>query len=102
MALPLTIKVSTFPEECKTTKLNSIFKKGARTGPKNCPPISLLPPVSKIIEKSIKFQIEDYLNRKKTNPYVSVTLQDEPFNKLLSDSVDRPYFNWNWFPDICI
>ena len=56
LALPLgnitnlSIKLSTIPEECKIAKLNPIF---------------LLPLVSKIIEKSIHFQIEDYLNKKK-------------------------------------
>ena len=71
LALPLTniinlsIKLSTFQEECKIAKLKTIFKKGARTDPKNYRPISLLPLVSKIIEKSIHFQIEDYLNKKK-------------------------------------
>ena len=42
-----------------------MFKKGARTDPKKYRFISLLPLVSKIIEKSIHFQIEDYLNKKK-------------------------------------
>ena len=71
LALPLrnkinsSIKLSTFPEECKIAKLKLIFKKGARTDPKNYGPISLLPLVSKIIEKSIYFQIENYLNKKK-------------------------------------
>ena len=31
----LSIKLSTFPEECKTAKLKPIFNKGARTDPKN-------------------------------------------------------------------
>ena len=41
LALPLgsiinlSIKLSTFPEECKIAKLKPIFKKGARTDPKN-------------------------------------------------------------------
>ena len=61
----LSIKLSTFPGECKIAKLKPIFKKGARTDPKNCRPICLSPLVSKIIEKSIRFQIEDYLNKKK-------------------------------------
>ena len=53
----LSIKLLTFPEECKIVKLKPIFKKGARTDPKNNRSISLLPLVSKIIEKSIHFQI---------------------------------------------
>ena len=59
LALPLgniinlLITLSTFPEECKIAKLNPIFKKGARNDPKNYRPISLLPLVSKMIERSI-------------------------------------------------
>ena len=70
LALPLgniinlSIKLSSFPEECKIAKLKPVFKKSARTDPKNYRSISLLPLVSKIIEKSIHFQIEDYLNKK--------------------------------------
>ena len=71
LALPLrniinlSIKLSTFAEECKIAKLKPILKKGARSDPKNYRPIFLLPLVSKIIEKSIHFRIEDYLNKKK-------------------------------------
>ena len=71
LALPLSdiinlsLKLPTFPEECKIAKLKLIFKRGARTDPKNYRPISFLPLVSKIIGKSIQFQIEDYLNMKK-------------------------------------
>ena len=49
---------------CKIAKLKLIFKKSERTDPKNYRP-SLLPIVSKIIEKSIHIQTEDYLNKKK-------------------------------------
>ena len=63
--LNLSIKLSTFSEECKIAKLKPMFKQGARTDPKNYRPISLLPLVSKTTEKSIHFQIEDYLNKKK-------------------------------------
>ena len=71
LALPLgniinlLIKLSTFPEECKIAKLNPIFKKDARIDPKNYRPISLLPPVSEIIEKSIHFKIENFLKKEK-------------------------------------
>ena len=71
LALPLgniinlSRKLSTFPEECKIGKLKPIFKKGARTDPKNYRSISLLPLASKVIEQSIHFQIEDFLNKKK-------------------------------------
>ena len=61
----LSIKLSTFPEECKIAKLRPVFKKGARADPKNYRPIILLPLVSKITEKPIHIQIEDYLNKKK-------------------------------------
>ena len=69
LALPLgniinlSIKLSTFPEECKIAKLKPIFKKGARTDPKNYCLISFLQLLSKITEKSIHFQIEDFLNK---------------------------------------
>ena len=46
-------------------ELKPIFKIGARTDPKNYPPILLFPLVSKIIEKSIHLLIENYLNKKK-------------------------------------
>ena len=61
----LSIKISTFTEESKIGKLKTIFKKGARTDPNNSLLISLLQLVSKIIEKPIHFQIEDFLNKKK-------------------------------------
>ena len=61
LALPLgniinlSVKLSTFPEQCKISKLKLMFKKDARTDPKNYRPISPLPLVSKIIEKLIHF-----------------------------------------------
>ena len=91
--IDLLTKLSTFPKEWKIAKLKPIFKRGARTDPKNYRPIPLLPLVSETIEKSIHFQIEDYLN-KKTDLYLPVRIQSELFNRLLSSSVDRLCFNW--------
>ena len=124
--ITLSMKLSTFPEEFKIAKLKSIFKKGARTDPKNYRPNSLLPLVSKIIEKSIHFQIEDYLSQKKliymyqsafrTNystdlflaqlPYFVSTGMDKQMHTGMAlvnhekafDTLDNGVF---WFPDIC-
>ena len=46
--------------DCKIAKLKSLFKKGSRTAPKNYHPISLLPLISKIIEKVIHDQTQKY------------------------------------------
>ena len=60
----LSIKLSSFPLECKIAKLKPIYKKGSKTDPKNFRPISLLPLISKIIEKVIHDQTEKYLSSK--------------------------------------
>ena len=124
--ITLSMKLSTFPEEFKIAKLKSIFKKGARTDSKNYRPNSLLPLVSKIIEKSIHFQIEDCLSKKKliymyqsafrTNystdlflaqlPYFVSTGMDKQMHTGMAlvnhqkafDTLDHGVF---WFPDIC-
>ena len=57
----LSIKFSHFPKDCKVAKLKPLYKKGTKTDPKNFRPISLLPIVSKIIEKVIHNQTMNYL-----------------------------------------
>ena len=58
----LSIKYSHFPMDCKIAKLKPLFKKGSRTARKNYRPISLLPLISKIIEKVIHDQMQKYLD----------------------------------------
>ena len=62
LALPLcnlvnlSMKQSLSPDQCSIAKLNPLFKKDSKSDPKNYRPISLLPVVSKIIEKTIQIQ----------------------------------------------
>ena len=59
--LNLSIKLSHFPHDCKLAKLKPLYKKSCKIDPKNYWPISLLPIVSKIIEKIIHDQTMEYL-----------------------------------------
>ena len=59
----LSIKLSTFPDKCKIAKLAPLFKKGSKTDPKSYRPISLLPLISKLIEKAIYIQTQEYLDK---------------------------------------
>ena len=56
----LSIKLSHFPHECKLAKLKPLYKKGYKADPKNYRPISLLPIVSKIVEKILQDQTMEY------------------------------------------
>ena len=54
------IKYSLFPTDCQIAKLKPLFRKGSTTLPKNYRPISLLPLISKIIEKVIHDQTKTF------------------------------------------
>ena len=58
----LSIKKSKFPSQCKIAKVTPLFKKGSKTDPKNYRPISLLPIISKVIEKVVYEQTQKYLD----------------------------------------
>ena len=59
----LSIATASFPDSCKTAKLKPLFKnKGSKTEPKNYRPISLLPLLSKVMEKVIHDQTELFLS----------------------------------------
>ena len=53
-----------FQEVAKLVKLN-LLKKGSKTNPQNYHPISLLPLLSKIIEKIVYDQTEEFLSKNK-------------------------------------
>ena len=58
----LSISQGVFPNACKVVKLKPIFKKGKKTDPSNYRPISLLPSISKIIERVIHDQTNGFLS----------------------------------------
>ena len=57
----LSISEGVFPNACKVAKLKPIFKKGTEPDPSNNRPISLLPSISKIVERVIHGQTNDIL-----------------------------------------
>ena len=60
----LSIKLSTVSDECKIAKLKPLYKKGKKTDSKNYRPISLLPVISKILEKVIHGHTMDFVTKK--------------------------------------
>ena len=58
----LSIKLSKFPDKCKIAKLKTLYKKGSNLETKNYRPISLLPLISKIFEKIIHDQTQEYFD----------------------------------------
>ena len=57
----LSITFSHFPEDCKVAEFKPLYKKGTKTDPNNFRPISLLPIVSKTMEKAIHDQTMNFL-----------------------------------------
>ena len=47
----LSISSGRFPDACKIAKLKPLYKKGSKTDPKNYRPTSLLPLMSKVLDK---------------------------------------------------
>ena len=60
----LSITCEKFPDPCKVAELKPLYKKGSVTEPCNYRPISLLPLLSKVIEKVIHDQTSTFLNSK--------------------------------------
>ena len=71
LALPISklynllMKRSKFPLDWKIVKLKPLQKKGSKTDPKNYRPVSLLLLVSKVQEKAVHNQTENFLNKNK-------------------------------------
>ena len=61
----LSIKLNSFPRSCKIAKVKPLFEKGSQADPQNYRPISLLPLLSKIIERIVHDQTENFLSKNK-------------------------------------
>ena len=61
----LSITLDTFPSQCKIAKKKLLFKKIIKSDAKKHRPISLLLLISKVVEKFIHDQTQDYLQRNK-------------------------------------
>ena len=59
----LSISSGRFPETCKIAKLKSLFKKEIKTDPKNCYPMSLLPLISKVLERIVHEKSMEFLDK---------------------------------------
>ena len=59
----LSISSGRFPDACKIAKLKPLFKKGSKTGAKNYRPISLLPLISKVLERIVHEQSMEFLDK---------------------------------------
>ena len=55
---------SKFPLMCKTAKVKPLYKKGKNTEPENYRPVSLLPILSKIIERVVYNQLIKHLEKR--------------------------------------
>ena len=61
-AINVSIASGYFPDKWKIFKIFSLYKEDIKSEPNNYRPISILPIVSKIIEKVIFYQLYEYLN----------------------------------------
>ena len=59
----LSLKTGTFPTKWKSAKVLAIYKSGSQSDLGNYRPISILPTLSKIIEKIVHEQMSDYLQK---------------------------------------
>ena len=57
----ISISSGLFLSDCKIAKLKPLYKKGSKTNPENFRPISLLPLISKVIERIVYNQVDNFL-----------------------------------------
>ena len=61
----LSMTLGSFPDACKIAKVKPLFKKGSKTDPSKYRPISLLPFLSKVFERVVLDQTEEFVSLNK-------------------------------------
>ena len=97
--LNLSLKTPQVPRDWKIMQITPIFKSGVSTNTYNYRPISMLPIISKVLEKTVYTQVMNYLEkynllsssqfgyRKKRNTRLATTLLLDSFHKSLNDGM---------------
>ena len=57
--------LGSFPDACKIAKIKLLFNKSSKTDPSNYRPISLLPLLSKVFERIVLDQTNEFLSLNK-------------------------------------
>ena len=57
----ISINIGCFPSTWKLAKISLLFKKGSKQDPSSYRPISVLPTISKLLEKAVHMQLYSYL-----------------------------------------
>ena len=57
----ISINTGCFPSTWKLAKISPLFKKGDKQDPSNYRPISVIPTISKLLEKAVHMQLYSYL-----------------------------------------
>ena len=90
----LSIKTSTFPNKWKVGRIIPIFKGKGKDKylPESYRPVSLLPALSKVTEKTIQEQLNDHMNREHLVAQRSSRLQEKPQYSNSTESTNRSNF----------
>ena len=93
------MKLTSFQDKCKVAKTKPLYEKGLKADPKTFRPFSLLPYISKIIERIINDQTINFLSN--NNVIYTICIIKISFNRLLF--VIPPWQNYErfqfWSPD---
>ena len=79
----LSIKLGSFPDSRKIAKLKPLFKRGSKSNPSNYRPISLLPLISKIIEKLIHEETSSFLSNNELIYNYQSGFLEKPLDRLM-------------------